>query len=58
MSDEVRITAAHKEEVLSLREKCCRPTVTMRRSSKKYSYFVGNYGGSWWHRNNEFESVN
>lgn len=23
---------------------------------KKYSHFVGNYGGSWWHQNEEFES--
>ncbi len=25
---------------------------------KKYSHFVGNYGGSWWHQNTEFESFN
>ncbi len=25
---------------------------------KKYSHFVGNYGGSWWHQNQEFESFN
>ena len=25
---------------------------------KKYSQFVGNYGGSWWHQNKEFESFN
>ena len=25
---------------------------------KKYDYFVGNYGGSWWHQNKEFESFN
>ena len=25
---------------------------------KKYDHFVGNYGGSWWHQNNEFESFN
>ncbi|MBU2647278.1 hydroxylamine reductase [bacterium] len=25
---------------------------------KKYSHFVGNYGGSWWHQNPEFESFN
>ncbi|MBN2569683.1 MAG: hydroxylamine reductase [Deltaproteobacteria bacterium] len=23
---------------------------------KKYNHFVGNYGGSWWHQNEEFES--
>ncbi|HON33377.1 MAG TPA: hydroxylamine reductase [Synergistales bacterium] len=23
---------------------------------KKYDHFVGNYGGSWWHQNEEFES--
>ncbi|MBN2125262.1 MAG: hydroxylamine reductase, partial [Deltaproteobacteria bacterium] len=23
---------------------------------KKYTHFVGNYGGSWWHQNKEFES--
>ncbi|MBN2381278.1 hydroxylamine reductase [bacterium] len=23
---------------------------------KKYDHFVGNYGGSWWHQNKEFES--
>lgn len=23
---------------------------------KKYKHFVGNYGGSWWHQNEEFES--
>ncbi len=23
---------------------------------KKYAHFVGNYGGSWWHQNEEFES--
>ena len=23
---------------------------------KKYGHFVGNYGGSWWHQNEEFES--
>ena len=23
---------------------------------KKYGHFVGNYGGSWWHQNDEFES--
>lgn len=25
---------------------------------KKYNHFVGNYGGSWWHQNAEFESFN
>jgi hydroxylamine reductase len=25
---------------------------------KKYPHFVGNYGGSWWHQNGEFESFN
>lgn len=25
---------------------------------KKYKHFVGNYGGSWWHQNQEFESFN
>jgi hydroxylamine reductase len=25
---------------------------------KKYSHFVGNYGGSWWHQNSEFQSFN
>jgi hydroxylamine reductase len=25
---------------------------------KKYDHFVGNYGGSWWHQNDEFESFN
>jgi len=25
---------------------------------KKYGHFVGNYGGSWWHQNVEFESFN
>ncbi len=25
---------------------------------KKYSHFVGNYGGSWWKQNKEFESFN
>ena len=25
---------------------------------KKYGHFVGNYGGSWWHQNDEFESFN
>jgi len=25
---------------------------------KKYDHFVGNYGGSWWHQNEEFESFN
>jgi len=25
---------------------------------KKYNHFVGNYGGSWWHQNKEFESFN
>jgi len=25
---------------------------------KKYRHFVGNYGGSWWHQNQEFESFN
>ena len=25
---------------------------------KKYSHFIGNYGGSWWHQNPEFESFN
>jgi len=25
---------------------------------KKYTNFVGNYGGSWWHQNDEFESFN
>ncbi len=24
----------------------------------KYDHFVGNYGGSWWHQNKEFESFN
>jgi hydroxylamine reductase len=27
-------------------------------SFKKYDHFVGNYGGSWWHQNKEFESFN
>jgi len=25
---------------------------------KKYGHFAGNYGGSWWHQNDEFESFN
>lgn len=25
---------------------------------KKYAHFVGNYGGSWWYQNEEFESFN
>ncbi|UTF48843.1 hydroxylamine reductase [Desulfomicrobium sp. ZS1] len=25
---------------------------------KKYDHFIGNYGGSWWHQNSEFESFN
>jgi len=25
---------------------------------KKYSHFVGNYGSSWWHQNEDFESFN
>ncbi len=25
---------------------------------KKYEHLVGNYGGSWWHQNQEFESFN
>lgn len=25
---------------------------------KQYDHFVGNYGGSWWHQNAEFESFN
>ncbi|HNS31474.1 MAG TPA: hydroxylamine reductase [bacterium] len=25
---------------------------------KKYKHFIGNYGGSWWHQNKEFESFN
>ena len=25
---------------------------------KKYDHFVGNYGGSWWHQKEEFESFN
>ena len=25
---------------------------------KKYDHFAGNYGGSWWHQNQEFESFN
>ncbi|HPD97429.1 MAG TPA: hydroxylamine reductase [Synergistales bacterium] len=25
---------------------------------KKFEHFVGNYGGSWWHQNEEFESFN
>ncbi len=25
---------------------------------KKYTHFVGNYGGSWWHQNEEFETFN
>jgi len=25
---------------------------------KKYGHFVGNYGGSWWHQNAEFEAFN
>ena len=25
---------------------------------KKYGHFIGNYGGSWWHQNKEFESFN
>jgi hydroxylamine reductase len=27
-------------------------------SFKKYEHFVGNYGGSWWNQNKEFESFN
>jgi len=27
-------------------------------SFKKYDHFVGNYGGSWWHQNKDFESFN
>lgn len=27
-------------------------------SFKKYDHFVGNYGGSWWRQNKEFESFN
>jgi len=25
---------------------------------KKYSHLIGNYGGSWWHQNEDFESFN
>jgi hydroxylamine reductase len=25
---------------------------------KKYAHFIGNYGSSWWHQNEEFESFN
>ena len=25
---------------------------------KKYKHFIGNYGGSWWHQNPEFEAFN
>lgn len=25
---------------------------------KKYDHFVGNYGGSWWHQNEEFQAFN
>ncbi|MEW5895089.1 MAG: hydroxylamine reductase [Candidatus Omnitrophota bacterium] len=25
---------------------------------KKYAHFVGNYGGSWWHQNKDFETFN
>src|SRR5699024_4205056 len=25
---------------------------------KKYDHFVGNYGGSWWHQKEEFDSFN
>ena len=25
---------------------------------KKYAHFVGNYGGSWWHQNQDFETFN
>ncbi len=25
---------------------------------KKYAHLIGNYGGSWWHQNKEFESFN
>jgi hydroxylamine reductase len=25
---------------------------------KKYGHFVGNYGGSWWHQNQDFETFN
>ncbi len=25
---------------------------------KKYDHFVGNYGGSWWHQNSDFETFN
>jgi hydroxylamine reductase len=25
---------------------------------KKFSHFVGNYGGSWWHQNQDFETFN
>ncbi len=25
---------------------------------KKYDHFVGNYGGSWWHQNDDFENFN
>jgi hydroxylamine reductase len=25
---------------------------------KKYTHFIGNYGGSWWQQNAEFESFN
>lgn len=25
---------------------------------KKYDHFVGNYGGSWWHQNKDFETFN
>ncbi len=25
---------------------------------KKYSHFIGNYGSSWWHQNEEFQSFN
>ncbi len=25
---------------------------------KKYAHFIGNYGGSWWHQNQDFETFN
>ena len=36
--------------------RCCRPHYYP--AFKKYEHFVGNYGGSWWHQNTEFESFN
>jgi hydroxylamine reductase len=34
--------------------RCCPPRLT--RNSKQYAHFAGNYGGSWWHQREEFES--